>query len=144
MDSFLRELKECCEKVGFSFEVARKEVEEAIGNLKVLDYYVTTEVPLEFFEGTLMDSCILTNKALLGYEVKRGNTSLLHVLPLDKINMTAEEIKEEKGEVYVIVHFFGGWVSLATSAKYCNREKLRKFHMKVSSHILSGDIHEQG
>jgi len=75
------ELRKCCEKIGFNFERAKKEIEELIRDLgvEVIDYFITTDVPIEYFEGTLMDVCVLTNKALLGHEIKKGNVSLSRI-----------------------------------------------------------------
>lgn len=135
--SLLSELKEACEKIDFNFEVASKEIQELIGDLKVIDYYVTTEVPSEHFEGTLMDLCILTEKALFGYEVKAGNISLYHIVPLSKVTMISEGIEEEKGEKYVIAYFYWGpLAALGASAKLNNQEKLRKFLIRVNEYTL--------
>jgi hypothetical protein len=86
--------------MGFNFERAKKEIEELIRNLnsrvEVIDYFITTDVLIEYFKGTLMNICVLTNKALLGHEIKRGNVSLFHVLPLNKLRIVAQEIRVER------------------------------------------------
>jgi len=70
-------------KIGFNFERAKKEMEELIRNLnlrvEVIDYFITTDVLIEYFKGTLMNICVLTNKVLVGYEIKKGNVSLSRI-----------------------------------------------------------------
>jgi hypothetical protein len=142
MKSLFEELRKCCEKIGFNFERAKKEVEELIRDLgvEVIDYFITTDVPIEYFEGTLMDVCVLSNKALLGYEIKRGNVSLFHVLPLNKLRIVAQEIRVEKENKYLIADFrFGDMGGLATSTNVDNQEsmeRLRRFLRRVASQIL--------
>jgi hypothetical protein len=144
LNLLFKELKGCCEKIDFDFERARRELEEFIRDLRVevIDYFITIDVPSEYFEGTMMDVCILTNKALLGYEVKGGNVSLFHVLPLDRVRLLGEAIRVEKEERYMIASFhFGDLGVLATSAKLSNQEslqRLRKFLRMVSSYIIGG------
>jgi len=137
IEALFLELKEACKKIGFDSEIAIKEAQELIGDLKVIDYYVTTDIPSEFFEGALMDSCILTDKVLLGYEVKQGNISLFHIIPLSNVVMITEGVEEEKGVKYITASFFWGPLAgLVTSAKTDDRERLRKFLIRVNGYIM--------
>jgi len=136
----LSELRDNCGKIGFDPETAVRELKELIEGLKVIDYYITIEVPSEHFVGTLMDSLVLTDKIMLGYEVKSGNISLVHRFPLNRVALMTEEIIEEKGEKYIIAHFYWGSLgSLGTSAMLGNRERLRKFIIRASKYIFEGE-----
>lgn len=136
MEALFLELKEACEKIGFNSDIAIREVQELIGNLKIIDHHVTTDIPSEHFEGSLMDSCILTDNALLGYEVKPGNISLFHTIPLSNISMISEGIEEEKGIKYIIAYFHGALTTIATSVKIDDRERLRKFLIRANRYII--------